>query len=388
MRIEKRCGRCSTAVSGRRCEECGSAPSWGFIIEDGKRDGRRHRIVRRGFTTKAEAGEAGVVLAAELAADEFVAPSSTTISKWLDDWIGSQRQNLKPSTLASYQSIIETHLKPVLGDLRLQDLHRSHLESYYVRLANGSVKSGTVKNVHAVLRKALADAVSRSLLTSNPAVDAFKIRVQREEMSVWTEEELRFFLGHVRSHRVGPLMRIAAMTGMRRGEILGLKWRDVDATAGVIHVNRALTRGSTGPVLVEPKTSRARRAIELDNETAGQLGAWKPAQLEEALQFGRASWNQNNKNGLIFTRSDGSPSDPDTVSHLFTKLCIGAGVPVIRFHDLRHTHATLLLKDNTPLHVVSRRLGHSSAAFTADRYSHVLPGQAFEAVSRLSAMVD
>jgi integrase len=373
---------------GRRCDQCGALPSWGFVIEAGSRDSRRRRIVRRGFSTKAEASKAAVALSAEVVSDEYVAPSKTHFGRWLDDWLLSLQQRVKPSTLASYTSIVETHLRPSFGDVQIQAIHRAHLERYYDRLLASGVSTGTAKNVHAVLRKALADAVDRKLITSNPAADAFKLRVEREERAAWTEQELRAFLAEAKRHRLGPLMRVAAMTGMRRGEVLGLGWRGIDLHKRTVHVSRSLTKSSAGLAIVDPKSRRARRTIEIDEETARQLREWRSAQLEEAMTFGRVAWAAADVHSLVFTRQDGSPNDPDTVSRTVPRLAIAAGVTPLTFHCLRHTHATLLLKGGEPLHLVSRRLGHSSAAFTADRYSHVLPGQGEEAVARLSLAVD
>jgi integrase len=245
-------------------------------VQAGTREGRRRRIVRRGFATIAAAEEAGLALAAELAADEFVAPSAMAMSRWLDDWLTMQEQRVKPSTLASYRSIVETHLKPGLGNMKIQELHRSHLELYYDRLVASGTKSGTVKNIHSVLRKALADAVGRKLLSSNPAIDAFHIRVTRQEMEIWTAEEMRTFLSATRQHRLGPVMRFAVMTGMRRGEILGLGWRASDLEAKGVQVQRSLAKSDGGPVLVEPKSRRARRSVDIEMRRCGNSGSGDP----------------------------------------------------------------------------------------------------------------
>ncbi len=287
--------------------------------------------------------------------------------------------------MAGYHAVIEGRLRPHLGAIRLQDLKSPDVERLYAKLKLSGLADGSVRNTHTLLSKALEDAVGHRLLSRNPATGAFKRKVIRSETHVWDFDELATFLTTAQDHRLGTLMRTASVTGIRRGELLGLRWSDVDLKGGVLHIRRALNKGNDSGTLEEPKTKHGRRSLDLDPETVKALAAWRRQQREETLQFGRMDCEANNPHGLVFTRLDGSPLDPDAVSKTFQKIAAGAELPRIRFHDLRHTHGTLLLKQGTPLHVVSRRLGHASAAFTADTYSHVLPGQAAEAVAELAA---
>jgi integrase len=170
---------------------------------------------------------------------------------------------------------------------------------------------------------------------------------------------------------------------MRRGEVLGLRWDDIDLRASTVTVNRQWKRGEKGLVLAPPKTERSRRTIDLDAETLSVLKKWRRTQLEEQVAYD-GKWQDT---GFIFTRKDGSRHDVDVVSQRFDRQVARAGLPPLRFHDLRHTHATLLLLAGVPAHVVSMRLGHRSVAFTLQQYAHVLPQQQADAVKRLATRI-
>lgn len=193
-------------------------------------------------------------------------------------------------------------------------------------------------------------------------------------------DRLRAFFEATAEDRLFPLWRLTAMSGMRRGEVLGLRWEDVDFKALTTTVNRQRSRGERGIVVTPPKTDRGRRTIDIDGETVSVLKEWKRKQLEERVAL-NGEWHET---GLIFTKKNGSAFDPDVASQRFDRLVARAELPRVRFHDLRHTHATLLLLAGVPPHVVSMRLGHRSVAFTLQQYAHVLPLQQADAVARLA----
>jgi integrase len=203
---------------------------------------------------------------------------------------------------------------------------------------------------------------------------------KKREMLTWDEDQLRRFLESASTDRLYPLWQLTAMSGMRRGEVLGLKWPDLDFKAATVTINRQWKRGETGLVLAPPKTDRGRRTTDIDAETISTLREWRRLQLEERIAYA-GSWQDS---GFVFTRIDGRPQDVDVVSQRFDKLVVRFDLPAVRYHDLRHTHATLLLAIGVPPHVVSMRLGHRSVAFTLQQYAHVLPQQQADAVERLA----
>jgi integrase len=188
----------------------------------------------------------------------------------------------------------------------------------------------------------------------------------------------------VASGELAVLWRVAAMTGMRRGEVLGLRWVDLDLRDGTLSIVQARVRGADGVAPTSPKTERGRRLVDIDPTTAALLKRRRKQQIADKLEAG-PGWIDSD---LVFTRCDGAPLDPDVVSHKFNRIVKEAGLRRIRLHDLRHTQATLWLKAGVPTYVVSRRLGHASEAFTQEQYAHVLPGQQREAAIEFADLID
>jgi integrase len=241
----------------------------------------------------------------------------------------------------------------------------------------------TVQAIHMTIRKALGDAARWGMTVRNVAELASPPRPRRVEMQTWTAEELRAFLEHVEGERLYAVWMLAASTGMRRGEVLGLRWRDVDLDRARVSVRQTLVLAGRQVVTSEPKTSRGRRSIALDPRTVSALRAWRRAQAAERLAWGSA-WADS---GLVFTREDGTPIHPEWLSDAFEWRVKVAGLPRIRFHDLRHTHASLGLAAGIPVKVMSERLGHTSSSFTADAYQHVTPALEEQAASTVAGLV-
>jgi integrase len=203
-------------------------------------------------------------------------------------------------------------------------------------------------------------------------------------MRVWSPSELRTFLSLGAGHHHGVLFRLAAMTGLRRAELCGLYWSDVDLDAARLTIRRSLTAVRGQLVEGEPKTARGRRSVDLDEATAAVLRAHRTAQLERRLLVGAAYRDRN----YVFVAPDGAPWSPDTIGHAFERLVARSELPRIRFHDLRHTHASHLLAAGVNVKVVSDRLGHASVSFTLDVYGHVMPGQQASAAAAAAALVE
>jgi len=196
-------------------------------------------------------------------------------------------------------------------------------------------------------------------------------------MRVWDADQLREFLSGIQQHRLYPAYYLAANTGMRRGEVLGLRWRDVDLDAGRLSVHQAVISVAYDIHISDVKTGSSRRTIDHDRRTISVLRSWRKRQLEERLALGE----QHDDLGLVFARPEGTPIHPDLFSKTFDRMTARSDLPVIRLHDLRHGHASLLLKAHVPVKVVSERLGHATPAFTMTVYQHVLPGMQAEAAT-------
>jgi integrase len=228
----------------------------------------------------------------------------------------------------------------------------------------------TIAHVHETASKALRQARRWKLVPSNVAADASPPEVPDRDMQVWNADELKVFLAATSGDRLAALWRLAAMTGLRRGEVLGLRWRDVDLERATLSVAKS-------------KTASGKRAVALDTETVAALKRWRAQQNAERLQMG-ADWVDT---GLTFTREDGDRVRESYVSHKFGRLVRQLGLPPIRLHDLRHGWATMALQSGIHPKVVQERLGHSTIAQTLDTYSHVIPGMHAAAAATVAALV-
>ena len=347
---------------------------------DGKRVFRYHS----GYATKRAAQQARTELLGALERRSYVPPDKTTVADYLrGQWLPAVQARLRPGTWVEYRRKAETHLIPTIGQVPLQQLTTAMLNALYQQLLDYRVGVRTVQYVHATIRKALNDAVRWGLLVRNPALHAAAPRPRRAELATWTAGELRWFLACVRDDRLYAAWQLAALTGMRRGEVLGLRWSDLDLDAGWLSVRQTLVVVDNQPRISEPKTARGRRRIALDPETVAALRTHHAAQAAERLAAGPAWANS----GLVFTRRDGAPLHPEYVRRQFDRHISRAGLPRIRFHDLRHTHATLALQAGVHPKVVSERLGHTTVAMTLDVYSHAIPALQQDAAVTVAGLV-
>jgi integrase len=286
-------------------------------------------------------------------------------------------------------SNVELHVIPWIGSIPLRRLREHHIDALYADLlangradGRGGLDPKTVLEVHVILHKALADACKRGLTVRNVVANAEppKRRRPRTEIRAWNADQLHESLVSAKGERLFPAFWLAANTGMRRSELLGLRWGDVDLTTPHISVNRALVSVSYELHESRGKTRNSSRWIDLDAATVTVLAQWR-AQVEAELD--RPATDDD----YVFCTVTGAPTHPDRFSQIFNKIVARTALPRRRLHDLRHTHATLLLKVGVPVKVVSERLGHATPAFTMATYQHVLPGMQAEAARTFASVL-
>jgi integrase len=354
--------------------------------------GRRRQRWQSGFETRRDAQKALTDILNRMQTGAYVEPSKRTVALFMREWLESMRATVRPSTWAAYKMLTEVHIIPALGMTPLQRLTTAQLNGLYADLlekgrrdGKGGLSPRTVAYVHATVRKALAEAVRWQLLTRNIADQATPPRQQPNGgLRTWSADELRAFLAHVDGDRLYGAYVLAATTGLRRGELLGLQWRSLDLKAGRLAVTQTLISVNYAVSFSTPKTAHGRRSVALDPVTIAILRGHRARLLEERLSLGLGSPKDDD---LVFTAIDGSPLHPGQFSDRFDRLVKAAGVPRINFHGLRHTHATLALAAGVHPKVVSERLGHSTVSITLDTYSHAIPAMQEEAAGRVAALV-
>jgi len=378
----------------RSCTECygGSVArgsvrrkdnGWSYRVDLGPdpATGERRQVAKQGFRTRKAAEAAlGDVLGA-VAAGSVVSRSAATTTEFLEDWLASQQHRLRPTTLHSYTMAV-ARISGRLGKVPVQALTPLQIEKLYGDLLRGGGRDGrplsakTVRNSHVVLRKALSDAERLGLVPRNAAAAAKPPTFSRPEFATWSSDDLRDFFVAIRGERIYTALVVLATTGMRRGEVLGLRWSDLDLDARQLSVVQTLTAVNGHAVIGPTKTSRSRRTVYLDPQTTSTLREHRKSQREERLVAGPA-WDATTD--LVFRDEIGRPTHPDWFSREFARVAVASGAPPIRLHDLRHTFATLALKAGVHPKVVSERLGHATVGITLDLYSHVTPAIARDA---------
>ncbi len=311
--------------------------------------------------------------------------SNIKVCDYMDQWIRDYAiPNISARTVEGYEGYIRRYIKSHMGQIRLEKLTAQHIRSMYAAMRDKGLSNRTILHTHRILRRALHHAMRWELVIRNVCdlVDAPKPK--RVEMTALNLEQSQQFLEITRTSKYGAVFYLALNTGMRRSELLGLQWRDVDLSLKTIAVRRTLLdlKGK-GVVEGEPKTGCSRRSISLSNSVIAMLSGLRAKQKEDRERHD-LEWKETD---YVFSHANGKPFHPSRVTEAFGQTIKQSTLPHIRLHDLRHTHATLLLKAGINPKIVSERLGHASIHITLDTYSHVLPGMQEEAVQRLEEML-
>ncbi len=380
--------RVHTTKSGRQ------TTNWYVVIELPRTaEGKRRQKWHGGFSTRREAEAARAKLVNEFNNGTYAEPSTVTLTEWATEhWLPMTKSRVKPSTFDSYRRNLELHILPSLGNRQLRQITPALLNRLYAdlladghRTKEGGLSAKTVRYVHTIIHKLLADAVDTDMVPTNIATKAKPPRAvasSANEMGFWEPDELRMFLESVKGHRLQAAWHVAAMTGMRRGETLGLRWRDIDFDRSRISVRQALVSVGYDILTSTPKNHQA-RVIDLDSATVDQLRAHGNRQHQDRNDWGTGYQNE----GLVFCKENGTPIHPHTFSQAFERLIAKLDLPRIRLHDLRHTHATIAMSAGVPIKVISERLGHEAPAFTMKQYAHVMPGMQIEAARSVADRV-
>jgi integrase len=312
----------------------------------------------------------------------LITAKNQTVQQFLQDWFTNVQRppTVRLSTYNGQHLLLEKHILPALGHLPLRKLSLDHLNRFYTSKLNAGFCAGYIRNMHALLHKALDYAVQSRKVAQNVCDQVKPPRYTAPEQHALTEEQARHLLDVAQEHRLEVVLTLALVTGMRRGEIIGLKWSDIDPGKKTLHVRRTVSRvGKLGLVISEPKTAKGKRQITLPDFLLDLLKQHRTHQRETRLKAG-TTWHEQD---IVFSTSLGTFMDPDYLRKRFQRLLRDIGMPQMRFHDLRHSTATILLAAGVPAHVVQELLGHSHISTTLGIYGHVTPSMHEGAVNKL-----
>ena len=306
----------------------------------------------------------------------------TTVGAYIERWIeDSVRDTVRQRTYERYEQIVRVHIKPAFGRVKLSALTPAHLRALYKEKLNAGLAPRTVRYIHVTLNKALKQAVADGMIPRNAASSVKAPKPKKEEVRPLDREQVRAFFDAVSGERLEPLYVLAVTAGLRKGELLGLKWEDLDPEAGTLQVRRSLSQARSGRIFEAPKGGKG-RSIRLTRRAVSALREHRRRQLEERIKLA-GLWQEN---GLVFPSQVGTPLGERNLSRSFKRHLERAGLPrIFRFHDLRHTCATLLAKQGVNPKFVQELLGHRDVSLTLNVYSHVLPDMGDQAAIAMDA---
>ena len=371
-----------------------SKGSWSIVIDVGKdtETGKRKQHWHTIKGTKRDAQRELNEMLASLEKGLYVKPNKITLREWLLDWLdGYAAMNTTLRTQESYEYIVRTHLVPALGHFTLNQLRPNHLESYYAKAlisgrldGKGGLSARSVLYHHRIISETLRHAVKMGIIARNVAEFVDPPRPARIKMNIMSPDEIGKFLDAARETDYYTFFSTLLCTGLRRGESLALRWRSLDLNEAMLYVTETAFKMANGDyVIKEPKTPHSRRAVSLPPSLSILLKQYRSDQELLRIQLGL----NLSEDDFVFIRPDGQPINPNAITLAFRRILKKARLRHIRVHDLRHTHASLMLKAGIHPKIVSERLGHASVSITLDTYSHVLPGLQEEAAVKFDEIL-
>lgn len=350
--------------------------SWRYAVYLGVENGKRKYLRKGGFRTQREAQKAMREVLSTIDNGSFVEPNQTTLGDYLAKWLEDKSANLKYGTMRKYKWMINYRIVPALGSIPLQSLSPQHVQSFYnsLRIGDNPLSPRSILHVHRVLHEALDRALKWGFVVKNVASAVETPKVTKPEMKVWTAQESLEFLKVARGNRYYVVFALALETGMRQGEILALRWSDVNLEGSELHVKLTDYLGHVD----SPKTIQGRRTIPLTPFMVQVLRSHRVAQAKERLFLG----HDYQDNDLVVAKQDGTSLRSRSLDNHWYKLLKKSGLPVIRFHDLRHTFASLMLAAGVSPKTLVKIIGHATIAFLLDTYAHVYKEQENDAANR------
>jgi len=363
-----------------------SPGKWAIVIDLYDEDGKRKRKWHTFHTTsKRKAEEECARLIAEMRGGSYVEPSKLTLSAYLDRWLDHMKSQVTPRTHERYGEIVRKNIGPAIGHVNLTKLKPEQIAGAYSKALTSGRRDGkgglaptTVVYMHRIIKQALSQAVRWKMLSSNPADAVDPPKVERSTLHTYDMSQTADLIEGLRGSRLMIPVMLGVMCGLRRGEIVALRWRNVDLAGRKMAIVESAEQTKEAIRYKPPKSGRG-RSVALSATVAEELRLHRLKQAEELLRLGI----RQDDDAFVYSQEDGSPIQPRSLTHMWMKAVADMDIPRIRFHDLRHAHATHLLANGVHPKVTSERLGHSRVGVTLDLYSHVLPGMQEDAATRV-----
>ncbi|MDG3578355.1 site-specific integrase [Rhizobium sp. YJ-22] len=367
-----------------------SPGKWAIILDvPNPETGRRRRKWHTFHGTKRQAQVECARLIAELDGGSYVEPAKTTVREYFEHWLKHEKANVSPKTHQRYEELLLKNVAPILGSVTLNKLSAARIDATWGQLLESGKRNGkgglsprTVHHCRRVMLTAMDQAVKWDLLKKNPVAATRPPKVERASMEAYGALQMGQMLDELRDTRMFVPALLASLCGLRRGEILALRWRDVDLAAASISVRYSAEQVGREVRYKEPKSGKS-RTVALSTTVVAELRKHRANQGEEQLKLGI----RPDENAFVVAQIDGRPLKPTSLTHEWTRLISKTSLPHIRFHDLRHSHATQLLAAGVHPKIASERLGHSTVGITLDLYSHVMPGMQANAAEQVDAAI-
>ena len=367
-----------------------SPGKWAIVLDIYGEDGKRRRKWHTFHTTsKRKAEEECARLVASMTGGTYIEPTKQTVAEFLEEWLSFIRPSVAPKTWERYAELCRKTITPQIGTVTLSKLRTDRIDAGLSKMlsagrsdATGGLSPRTVGHARRVLIKALGQAVVWGRLLSNPASATTPPKVGRSKMTAYDATQTAVLLSVMRPTRMFVPVLLAVMCGLRRGEIAALRWGAIDLDGKNLAVVESAEQTAEGVEYKEPKSGRA-RTVALSGTVVAELRAHRIRQAEELLRLGL----RPDASAFVVAQADGSPLQPRSITHEWVRLLAKAPLPRIRFHDLRHSHASQMLAAGVHPKIASERLGHSTIAITLDLYSHVMPGVQADAAEQVDAAI-
>ncbi len=358
---------------------------YSFVIDIGRDPVTKKRKQKRvsGFTSEKKAHAAMIDMIAELNKGGYVEPTNKRLGEYLEEWLKHKKKRVAHSTYLHYEGYVNNHIIPALGDTKIQDLKPMQIQLFYDGLLEEKkLSERSIHHIHRIISNALNLGVRMGEVQRNIATAVDPVKVTKKELQYWDIKEVNAFLKHAEKHQYYIAYYIAIFTGMRQGEILGLKWDAIDLENKNIQVHRAQKRSDKGYELKDLKNNSSYRSISMSDSLVKELKRYKAEQSEFIMRMRKDYDDQD----YVVTSGLGTPVLPSNLSRAFHAIIKKAEIKDIRFHDLRHTHASLLFKQNVHPKIVQERLGHKNIQITLDTYSHMLGNMQEAAAAKFDEM--